>query len=114
MLVWWLRRGDPSPPAAPTGFTLTRSGSAFTLTWDNPNDSEITGYQYRWQSRGPGTGAVYGDYTDWTDIAGSGATTTTYVDTHATAPTAGSYQYQLRAVNLHGGGAEATTTVDVT
>ena len=34
------------PPAAPTGLTAARIGhSVLTLTWDNPEDDSITGYQ---------------------------------------------------------------------
>ena len=35
------------PPAQPTGFTATGADGQATLTWDDPSDSSITGYEYR-------------------------------------------------------------------
>ena len=64
----------PAPvPAQPTGLALSlaANGSNYdlTLTWTDPNDAAITGWEY--QTRAGGT---YGN--DWTAVAGSTAATT--------------------------------------
>ena len=82
------------PPNAPTGLTATPSSTvtAVTLSWNDPSDSAITGYQYRqtktamavltWTADSAATGWQYhhsvdgGDtYGDWMDIAVDDATT---------------------------------------
>ena len=63
-------------PAAPVNFAATRGsdGGEVALTWDDPGNVPITGYQYR-QKRG---NRAFGD---WTDIDGSGATTVSHTVT---------------------------------
>ena len=70
-----------------------------TLRWDNPEDSNITRYQYRQRV----TSESAWD-TDWTDIPGSGASTTSYTvgDLANWTP----YTFQIRAVR----GNEPTAT----
>ena len=82
------------PPNAPTGLTATPSSTvtAVILSWNDPSDSAITGYQYRqtktamavltWTADSAATGwqyrhsVDYGDtYGDWMDIAVDDATT---------------------------------------
>ena len=82
------------PPNAPTGLTATpsRTVTAVTLSWNDPGDSAITGYQHRhtktamavltWTADSAATGWQYhhsvdgGDtYGDWMDIAVDDATT---------------------------------------
>ena len=65
------------------------------LTWDDPNDSSITKYQYRQRVSGA-------DFGDWSDIGGSSATTTTYTVTGLT--NGSPYGFELRAVNASGDG----------
>ena len=36
----------PTKPTKPTGLTATASNSRITLTWDDPSNSSITGYEY--------------------------------------------------------------------
>ena len=82
---------DPlSPPAKPAGFTATAGGKQVTLNWTDPKNSDITGYQFQ-QKTGGGS---FGD--DWTDIAGSGAATTTHTVSGLTNGTA--YTFRIRAL----------------
>jgi len=41
---------DVTPPAAPTAFTVTRSGDQATAAWQNPGDSDLAGVLVRWYS----------------------------------------------------------------
>ena len=70
-------------------------GGEVALTWDDPNNDTITGYQYR-QKRGSGA------FGDWTDIDGSGATTITHTVTGLS--NAREYTFELWAVNSAGEG----------
>ena len=79
---------DPNAPARPTGFTGRGVDRGAKLTWDNPNDATITGYEYR---QDPG-----GGFGPWTAIPGSGAGTTTYTVTGLSPGL--TYAFQLRAV----------------
>ena len=60
---------------APRGLDATWAGDGqIALSWDDPNDITITGYQYRY--RGPSDA----DWNpDWTNLAGSRATTTSHI-----------------------------------
>ena len=87
-----------APPAAPSNLSATTAAGQITLSWDDPNDATITGYEYRLKE---GTN----DWGDWTSISGSGATTVEYVKTGLTNGTA--YIVEVRAVNAGGEGASA-------
>ena len=73
------------------------------LSWDDPNDPGITGYQY---STDGGT--------NFAEISGSGSATTTYTvtvlsnGTNAALPNGVRYNLALRAVNASGNGGVAT------
>ena len=85
-------------PAMPSNLTLALRPKMATLRWSDPGDSTITGYQYR-----VGTSGV------WTELPGSGATTTSFDVFDGL--TGGSPQtIQLRAVNPSGGSAPASVT----
>ena len=85
-------------PDAPENLTLALRPQMATLSWSNPRDSSITGYQYR-----VGTSGV------WTNLPGSSATTTSFDVFDGL--TGGSPQtVQLRAVNANGNGASASVT----
>ena len=87
-----------SAPAMPSNLTLALRPRMATLRWSDPGDSSITGYQYR-----VGTSGV------WTELPGSGATTTSFDVFDGL--TGGSPQtIQLRAVNPSGGSAPASVT----
>ena len=80
-----------SPPAKPTGLITAASHDSVTLSWDNPDDDSITGYQVL---RGPDTDnlAVLADDT--------GSATSSYTDSNVAAQT--SYAYAVRGRNAHG------------
>ncbi len=88
-------------PDRPTNFsaTTTRRAGQVTLSWYDPSDPSIQRYEYRQKSAG-------GDYPeDWTAIANSGDTTTSYVVTGLTNGI--TYTFQMRAVNTQGGSTES-------
>ncbi len=85
------------PPAQPTGLSATPGNTEVTLSWTNPNDSNITKYQVR---RKQGNG----NYGNWTDIDGSGATTSHTVTGLTNGTT---YTFRIRAVNAQGNSAES-------
>ena len=76
-------------PAKPTGLAAAPGNAEATLTWDNPRDPSITGYQVK-----QGTLA-------WADIAGSAANTVSHTVTGLANGTA--YTFRIRAVNDHNG-----------
>ena len=77
-----------SAPAAPGGFTATAANRGVTLTWDNPNDPGITGWEYQ---QAPAD--VFGP---WRAVRDSGAGTTSYTVT-GLSPWI-SYAFRVRAV----------------
>ena len=92
----------PPPPAAPTGLAVSSAAhDSVALTWDDPSDSSITGYQVLRRSRdgdeyGDGRGAA--EFVAIADDTGSSATT--YTDTSVTARTR--YIYRVKARNPRG------------
>ena len=84
-------------PDAPVNFKATRgsNGGEVALTWDDPNNDTITGYQYR-QKRGSGA------FGDWVDIGGSDKDTLTHTVTGLS--NGREYTFELRAVNSAGEG----------
>ena len=86
-------------PEQITNLNVTSLGLNFvTLSWDNPNNDTITGYQYRTHQNGV-----------WENVPDSSNTTTSYTLTNLFANT--QYVIRMRAVNVTGGGPEATITV---
>ena len=61
---------DCPPPDAPTGLMATPGDGQISLSWSNPSDSTITGYQYRLRT------PADTDWQKWTIIPGSGPSTT--------------------------------------
>ena len=80
-------------------FRADAGNAQVTLRWDNPEDSSITRYQYRQRVTSESAWEP-----DWTDIPGSGASTTSYTvgDLVNWTP----YTFQIRAVR----GNEPTAT----
>ena len=80
-------------------FRADAGNAQVTLHWDNPEDSSITRYQYRQRVTSESAWDP-----DWTDIPGSGASTTSYTvgDLVNWTP----YTFQIRAVR----GNEPTAT----
>ena len=89
-------------PSAPTVTATPKNGSVI-LSWTDPSNDTITRWEYRYKGAG-GYGA-------WTNIPGSGASTTTFTRTGLTNNTA--YTFQVRAVNSSGDGT-ASTSVSAT
>ncbi len=89
-------------PAAPTGLAASSvAHDSVTLSWDDPGDSSITGYQVLRRSR-DGT-----EYRDGEGASGfvvivddTGSSATTYTDTSVTARTR--YVYRVKAINSVG------------
>ena len=77
--------------APPTSFMAVAGVGEVTLSWDDPNNDAIIGWQYR-QDDGV-----------WTDITGSDATTTSVDVTGLVAGT--EYAFRVRARTLAGNGA---------
>ena len=77
------------PPEKPSGLTAAPDDAQVTLSWDDPQDVSITGYQYNRR-----TGVAWGA---WRDILDSGAATTSFIVTNLTNGT--SYDFAVRAVN---------------
>ena len=85
-------------PSKPTGLAASGRDKGVHLSWTDPGNATITQWRYR-QKAGAGS------YGDWTDMAGSGAATTSYTVTGLTNSTA--YTFRVRAVNSSGAGAES-------
>ena len=83
------------PPAKPAGLTGTVAYDAVSLTWDDPDDASITGYQILRRNRvvdAPGKFQVHVDDT--------GSSATSYVDRDVTPETR--YVYRIKARNAGG------------
>ena len=85
-------------PAAPTNFAAAAGSGEVTLTWNDPNNTTITRWQYQQK-------AGSGNYGDWTDILPSVALTSSYTVTNLANGTR--YTFKLRAVNASGNGVES-------
>ncbi len=92
------RHQESVPPSAPADLTATDGNARITLSWNDPDNSTITQYEYRLK---PGANA----WGSWTIIPGSGSATVTYVITGLTNDTA--YTAEVRAVNVRGIGESA-------
>ena len=90
---------EPAPPARPTGLTATGGDGSVTLSWDDPSDASIIGYEYRVNHNDTSTGNLSG-WGPWTAIAGSGAATASHAFTGLTNGT--EHRFKLRAVNALG------------
>ena len=81
--------------AAPTGLTATAGDGQVTLNWDDPSNSNITGYE------------LSIDAGAFAEIGGSDAATTSHTVTGLTNGT--TYTFAVRAVNASGEGASSDT-----
>ena len=89
-------QGPPAdPPATPTGLTGTFTHESVSLSWDDPGDPSITGYQILRRERGV---HAVGDFQIHVDDTTSAATS--YVDTAVEAEA--SYVYRVKARNSSG------------
>ena len=92
------KRVKNHPPAEPTGLTAAQVGhSVLTLTWDDPQDANITGYRVL---RGPDAGSLS------TIEADTGSDNTEYTDATVAAET--TYFYAVLALSADGNGAQSS------
>ena len=94
------------PPARPTGLTGAAAHNQVALTWDNPQDDNITGYQVRRRDKSihqPGEFLIH--------VEDTGNTTPAYTDTSATA--GGKYTYRIKARNASGMGGQGVRTTSI-
>lgn len=98
----------PSVPSQPTGLTATWVyHDSVTLSWDDPGDGSITGYQVLRRSRdGDEYADGQGDARFAAVIDDTGSAATTYTDTSVTAHTR--YVYRVKAINSEGMGERST------
>ena len=95
------QRVKDHPPAAPTGLTASQvAHDSLILSWDDPNDSNITGYQIQ---RGTDANSLL------TIQADTGSSSTTYTD--ATVEPETTYHYAVQALSQDGDGTRSTTSV---
>ncbi len=102
--------GTPAvaPPSRPSGLTATVGIGEVTLSWDDPQDPTITGYELRHSRGAPGgaqaasasTSGNAGPDNTWTAIPGSGPETTSHTVTGL--PERTTWRFQVRAVNASG------------
>ncbi len=79
---------EAAQPAAPTGLSATAGNAQVTLSWTDPDDDSISGYQVQ-QRKGS---AAWGS---WTDISGSDADTTNHTVTGLDNDS--QYRFRIRA-----------------
>ena len=92
------KRVKNHPPAEPTGLTAAQVGhSVLTLTWDDPQDANITGYRVM---RGPDAGSLS------TIEADTESASTEYTDATVAAET--TYFYAVLALSADGNGAQSS------
>ena len=92
------KRVKNHPPAAPTGLTASPvDHDRLTLTWDDPQDANITGYRVL---RGPDAGSLS------TIEADTGSASTEYTD--ATVAPETTYFYAVLALSLDGDGPQSS------
>ena len=89
----------PRTPDRPTGLSVTsQAHDSVTLTWDDPGDSSILGYQILRRSR---DGSQYGDGRGAPEFVAvvddTGSSTTTYTDTSVRPRTRYVYRVQARS-----------------
>ena len=88
------------PPAAPTGLTASPvEHNSLTLTWNNPQDTNITGYRIQ---RGTDANSLH------TIEANTGSPSTNYTDITVEPET--TYHYAVQALSQDGNGARAITS----
>ena len=89
------------PPAAPTGLTASLvDHDSLTLTWNNPQDTNITGYRIQ---RGTDANSLN------TIEPNTGSPSTNYTDSTVEPET--TYHYAVIALSQDGDGAQSTTSV---
>ena len=86
------------PPTAPTGLTAAQvTHDSLTLTWDDPQDANITGYRVRRGTSADGLSTIEAD---------TASTSAQYTDSTVAAET--TYHYAVQALSQDGDGAQST------
>ena len=98
----------PATPAKPADLTATAGDKQVALSWTDPSDSGITGYQVQ---RKAGT-AAWGSWTDIPSSAPGETNATSYTVTGLANGTA--YRFRIRAVNAGGEGPQSAVAGPVT
>ena len=94
------QRVKDHPPAAPTGLTASLvEHNSLTLTWNDPQDTNITGYRIQ---RGTDANSLH------TIEANTGSPSTNYTDITVEPET--TYHYAVQALSQDGNGARAITS----
>ena len=88
----------------PMGLSAASGFLSVDLTWDDPSDSSITGYEYQVNHNDTYTGGLSG-WSSWSDIPNSDASTTSH--TFSGLGKNHEYRYKIRAVNAVGAGKQA-------
>ena len=101
-----VRPGEPQSLVATKSYRQATNDFQIRLGWMLPSDSTIVRWQYRVALAGADLNAAV-----WTDIPGSDKDTRSYVLPFSA--TGAGYQFQVRAVNLGGGGV-ASSVASVT
>ena len=83
------------PPAKPTGLTGNVAHDQVSLSWDDPDDDTITGYQILRRNKDVDNPGVFHVH-----VANTGSNATGYVDTDVEAETR--YVYRIKAKNANG------------
>ena len=83
------------PPAKPSGLTGTVEHDTVALSWDDPNDSAITGYEILRRNKAIDDPGVFHSVE-----ADTGSSAQTYTDTPVAASS--KYVYRIKAINAHG------------
>ena len=98
---------NPSWPtlAAPSGFRASLSGGSVSLSWNNPYDGSITGYQYRIKTIGASN-----TWSNWTGIPNSGGSTASYTISGVTGSERRVVQLRARRFSLGGTGNPASAS----
>ena len=91
-----------SVPAAPSGLSATGGTRGITLSWTDPGDSSITGYQFRERP------SFDSEWWCWSGIWASGASTVTHRVAGLSSGT--TYRIQVRARNAVGTGLASEVT----
>ena len=90
---------NDDPPAAPTGLTVSRVGhSVLTLTWNDPQDANITGYRILRGTAADSLSTIQAD---------TGSNGTEYEDDTVAAET--TYFYAVLALSAAGNGPQSTS-----